>query len=215
MKIIIIILSIILSATSFSTENENTTKSIETKAPTVDNITISNIANEELIQNVMGSIDEDSEEMNKMNEIGDLVDAEVQKPNPDWVKVEQLYNELSMYTNKLAVNMMKTLKEGGLDKTEPNFEEEINNELMSDMSLDEDISSNSLDEKEIMEAIKKEIPDRELERMEYLSSKIAKEIERPNPDWNQVEKDYNELSKYTNKVTVIIMRVEKNKNGAK
>ncbi|MCQ8211233.1 hypothetical protein NON08_01445 [Cetobacterium somerae] len=215
MKIIIIILAIILSVTSFSTDNTPTTNTTNTKGPTVDNISISNIANEELIQNVMGSIDENSEEMNKMNEIGDLVDAEVQKPNPDWVKVEQLYNELSMYTNKLAVNMMKTLKEGGLDKTEPDFEEEINNELMSDMVLDEDTSSNSLDEKEIMKAIKKEIPDRELERMEYLSSKIAKEIERPNPDWVQVEKDYNELSKYTNKVTVIIMKVEKNKNGAK
>lgn len=215
MKIIIIIMSIILSVTSFSTENKVNTDVEVTKAPTVDNISISNMANEEFIQNVMGSVDENSEEMNKMNEIGDLVDAEVQKPNPDWVKVEQLYNELSMYTNKLAVNMMRTLKEGGLDKTEPNFEEEINNELMSDMVIDEDVTTNTVDEKEIMNAIKKEIPDRELERMEYLSSKIAKEIERPNPDWVQVEKDYNELSRYTNKVTVVIMKVEKNKNGAK
>ena len=71
-----------------------------------------------------------------------------------------------------------------------------------------------MDEKEVMKAIKKGMSDRELERMEYLSSKIAKEIERPKPDWDQVEKDYNELSKYTNKVTVIIMKVEKDKNGA-
>ena len=149
-----------------------------------------------------------------MNEIGELVDAEVQKEKPDWTKVEDLYNELSMYTNKMAVNMMRTLKEGGLDKSEPNFEEEINNELMSDMVLDDDVSSNSMDEKEVMKAIKKGMSDRELERMEYLSSKIAKEIERPKPDWDQVEKDYNELSKYTNKVTVIIMKVEKDKNGA-
>lgn len=92
--------------------------------------------------------------------------------------------------------------------------EEINNKLMSDMVLDDDVSSNSMDEKEVMKAIKKGMSDRELERMEYLSSKIAKDIERPKPDWDQVEKDYNELSKYINKVTVIIMKVEKDKNGA-
>ncbi len=212
MKIVIITLSLILSIASFSTENIDTKND---QVPTVENISVSNIANEEFIQNVMGSIEEDSEETNKMNEIGDLVDAEVQKPNPDWVKVEQLYNELSMYTNKLAVNMMKTLKEGGLEKSEPNFEEEMNNELMSDMVLDEDVPSNSADEKEIMTAIKKGMTDRELERMEYLSSKIANEIERPNPDWKQVEKDYNELSKYTNKVTVIIMKAGKNRDRAK
>lgn len=212
MKIVIITLSLILSIASFSTENIDTKND---QVPTVENISVSNIANEEFIQNVMGSIEEDSEETNKMNEIGDLVDAEVQKPNPDWVKVEQLYNELSMYTNKLAVNMMKTLKEGGLEKSEPNFEEEMNNELMSDMVLDEDVPSNSADEKEIMTAIKKGMTGRELERMEYLSSKIANEIERPNPDWKQVEKDYNELSKYTNKVTVIIMKAGKNRDRAK
>lgn len=212
MKIVIITLSLILSIASFSTENIDTKND---QVPTVENISVSNIANEEFIQNVMGSIEEDSEETNKMNEIGDLVDAEVQKPNPDWVKVEQLYNELSIYTNKLAVNMMKTLKEGGLEKSEPNFEEEMNNELMSDMVLDEDVPSNSADEKEIMSAIKKGMTDRELERMEYLSSKIASEIERPNPDWKQVEKDYNELSKYTNKVTVIIMKAGKNRDRAK
>ncbi|WP_418965406.1 hypothetical protein [Cetobacterium sp.] len=212
MKIVIITLSLILSIASFSTENIDTKND---QVPTVENISVSNIANEEFIQNVMGSIEEDSEETNKMNEIGDLVDAEVQKPNPDWVKVEQLYNELSIYTNKLAVNMMKTLKEGGLEKSEPNFEEEMNNELMSDMVLDEDVPSNSADEKEIMTAIKKGMTDRELERMEYLSSKIASEIERPNPDWKQVEKDYNELSKYTNKVTVIIMKAGKNRDRAK
>lgn len=212
MKIIMIMLSIILSTVSFSIEN---TTNLDAKSPTVDNISVSNMANEEFIQNVMGSIEEDSEEMNKMNEIGDLVDAEVQKTNPDWVKVERLYNELSIYTNKLAVNMMKTLKEGGFDKTEPNFEAEMNNEIMSDMVLDDDIGANSVDETEIMNAIKKGMTDRELERMEYLSSKIASEIERANPDWQQVEKDYNELSKYTNKVTVIIMKVEKTKNGVK
>lgn len=212
MKIVIITLSLILSIASFSKENIDTKND---QVPTVENISVSNIANEEFIQNVMGSIEEDSEETNKMNEIGDLVDAEVQKPNPDWVKVEQLYNELSIYTNKLAVNMMKTLKEGGLEKSEPNFEEEMNNELMSDMVLDEDVPSNSADEKEIMTAIKKGMTDRELERMEYLSSKIASEIERPNPDWKQVEKDYNELSKYTNKVTVIIMKAGKNRDRAK
>ena len=86
------------------------------------------MANEQFIQNVMGNLGEDLENMEKMNEIGELVDAEVQKEKPDWTKVEDLYNELSMYTNKMAVNMMRTLKEGGLDKSEPNFEEEINNE---------------------------------------------------------------------------------------
>lgn len=210
MKIILIILSIMLSNMSFSVEDTN---NLNTKPSTVDNLSISDLANEEFIQNVMGSMGENLEDMDKMNELGEEVDAEVQKENPDWVKVEALYNELSIYTNKLAVDMMRTLKEGGLDKSEPNFEEEINNELMSDMVLDEDISSNSVDEKEIMEAIKKGMTGRELERMEYLSSKIATEIERPNPDWNQIEKDYNELSKYTNRVTVIIMKVEKNKNG--
>lgn len=211
MKIIFIMLSIILSITSFSTEDKN---SSNVNTITVENISVTNMVNEEFIQNVMGSLSDESENMDKMNEIGEQVDAEVQKEKPDWTKVESLYNELSMYTNKLAVNMMRTLKEGGLDKSEPNFEEEINNELMSDMVLDDDVSSNFMEEQEIMKAIKKEMPDRELERMEYLSTKIAKEIERANPDWNQVEKDYNELSKYTNKVTVIIMKVEKNKNGA-
>ena len=201
MKIILIVLSMMLSITSFSAEETN---NLNTNAPTIENVSVSNMANEQFIQNVMGNLGEDSENMEKMNEIGELVDA----------KVEDLYNELSMYTNKMAVNMMRTLKEGGLDKSEPNFEEEINNELMSDMVLDDDVSSNSMDEKEVMKAIKKGMSDRELERMEYLSSKIAKEIERPKPDWDQVEKDYNELSKYTNKVTVIIMKVEKDKNGA-
>lgn len=211
MKIIFIMLSIILSITSFSTEDKN---SSNVNTITVENISVTNMVNEEFIQNVMGSLSDESENMDKMNEIGEQVDAEVQKEKPDWTKVEFLYNELSMYTNKLAVNMMRTLKEGGFDKSEPNFEEEINNELMSDMVLDDDVSSNFMEEQEIMKAIKKEMPDRELERMEYLSTKIAKEIERANPDWDQVEKDYNELSKYTNKVTVIIMKVEKNKNGA-
>ncbi|WP_432205027.1 hypothetical protein ACQ9ZF_03430 [Cetobacterium somerae] len=209
MKKIFIILSFILSVTSFSTEVASET---ETKTPTIENISVTNLSNEQFIQNVMGNIDADSEITTKMDEIGELVDAEVQKPKPDWNKVEQLYNELSIYTNKLAVSMMRTLKEEGVEKTEPNIEEEINSELMSDMNLDQDIPTNSLEEKEIMDAIRKEMPDRDLERMEYLSSKIATEIERPKPDWDQVEKDYNELSRYTNKVTVIIMKVEKNRN---
>ncbi len=210
MKIILIILSMMLSVTSFSVEETN---NLNTNAPTVENVSVPNMANEQFIQ-VIGNMGEDSEDMEKLNEIGERVDAEVQKENPDWIKVEELYNELSIYTNKLAVNMMRALKEGGLDKNEPNFEEEINSELMSDMVLDEDVSSSTMNEKEIMEAIKKGMSDRELERMEYLSSKIATETERPKPDWDQVEKDYNELSKYTNRVTVIIMKVEKNRNGA-
>lgn len=210
MKIILIILSMMLSVTSFSVEETN---NLNTNAPTVENVSVPNMANEQFIQ-VIGNMGEDSEDMEKLNEIGERVDAEVQKENPDWIKVEELYNELSIYTNKLAVNMMRALKEGGLDKNKPNFEEEINSELMSDMVLDEDVSSSTMNEKEIMEAIKKGMSDRELERMEYLSSKIATETERPKPDWDQVEKDYNELSKYTNRVTVIIMKVEKNRNGA-
>ncbi|MHA4989015.1 hypothetical protein [Cetobacterium somerae] len=210
MKIILIILSMMLSVTSFSVEETN---NLNMNAPTVENVSVPNMANEQFIQ-VIGNMGEDSEDMEKLNEIGERVDAEVQKENPDWIKVEELYNELSIYTNKLAVNMMRALKEGGLDKNEPNFEEEINSELMSDMVLDEDVSSSTMNEKEIMEAIKKGMSDRELERMEYLSSKIATETERPKPDWDQVEKDYNELSKYTNRVTVIIMKVEKNRNGA-
>lgn len=210
MKIILIILSMMLSVTSFSVEETN---NLNMNASTVENVSVPNMANEQFIQ-VIGNMGEDSEDMEKLNEIGERVDAEVQKENPDWIKVEELYNELSIYTNKLAVNMMRALKEGGLDKNEPNFEEEINSELMSDMVLDEDVSSSTMNEKEIMEAIKKGMSDRELERMEYLSSKIATETERPKPDWDQVEKDYNELSKYTNRVTVIIMKVEKNRNGA-
>ena len=54
---------------------------------------------------------------------------------------------------------------------------------------------------------------KEIARMEEISGKISTEIELPNPNWEQVEKDYNELSKYTNKVTVIIMQVEKKRNG--
>ena len=76
MKIILIVLSIILSAISFSAE---VTNNLNTNAPTIDNISISNMANEEFIQNVMGNIGEDPENMDKMNEIGEQVDAEVQK----------------------------------------------------------------------------------------------------------------------------------------
>ncbi|MGL4945535.1 MAG: hypothetical protein ACRC4Z_04670, partial [Fusobacteriaceae bacterium] len=130
------------------------------------------------------------------------------------VKVEELYNQLSLYTNKVAVNMMRTLKEGGLEKTEPNFEQEMNNEIVSDMFLDQDMPSDPVDEAEIMEAIKKGMTAKEIARMEEISGKISTEIELQNPNWEQVEKDYNELSKYTNKVTVIIMQVEKKRNGA-
>ncbi|MGL5961508.1 MAG: hypothetical protein ACRCZ0_06090, partial [Cetobacterium sp.] len=153
--------------------------------------------------------------MEKMSVIGEAVDNEVLKSSPDWVKVEQLYNELSVYTNKVSVNMMKTLKEVGLDKTEPNFEAEMNNEIMSDMVLDQGMEENAVNEKEIMDAIKKGMTVKEIERMEELSGRISLEIEKENPKWDEVENDYNELSKYTNKVTVIIMQVEnKNKNGA-
>ncbi|MGL5051172.1 MAG: hypothetical protein ACRC6E_11200, partial [Fusobacteriaceae bacterium] len=185
-----------------------------TIAPVIENISISDISNEDFIISVIGSLEADPEIMAKMDVLGEEVDSEVQKENPNWKKVEQLYNELSVYTNKVSVNMMRTLKEVGLDKTEPNFEEEMNNEIMSDMVLDQGISmdSNPADEKQIMDAIKKDMTNREIARMEELSERISIEIEKSSPNWEQVENDYNELSKYTNKVTVIIMQVEKNKS---
>ncbi|MGL4999881.1 hypothetical protein [Cetobacterium sp.] len=230
MKKILILLVFILSIVSFSeeisdevqnlTQNESLVEGVVvpaipvTIAPVIENISISDISNEDFIISVIGSLEADPEIMAKMDVLGEEVDSEVQKENPNWKKVEQLYNELSVYTNKVSVNMMRTLKEVGLDKTEPNFEEEMNNEIMSDMVLDQGISMSSdpADEKEIMDAIKKGMTSREIARMEELSERISIEIEKSSPSWEQVENDYNELSKYTNKVTIIIMQVEKNKS---
>ncbi|MGL5544368.1 MAG: hypothetical protein ACRDB6_04560 [Cetobacterium sp.] len=213
MKKILIILSLIVSIVSFSTEISNELID-ENSYPVIENVSVTDVANEDFIISVMGSLESDPEIMEKINEIGEIVDSEVAKENPDWVKVEELYNQLSLYTNKVAVNMMRTLKEGGLEKTEPNFEQEMNNEIVSDMFLDQDMPSDPVDEAEIMEAIKKGMTAKEIARMEEISGKISTEIELQNPNWEQVEKDYNELSKYTNKVTVIIMQVEKKRNGA-
>ncbi|WP_047382330.1 MULTISPECIES: hypothetical protein [unclassified Cetobacterium] len=212
MKKILIILISICSIVSFSAEIVNEVVN-DNSVPIIENVSISDVANEEFIISVMGSLESDPEIMNKINEIGEIVDSEVQKDSPDWKKVEELYNELSIYTNKVAVNMMRTLKEGGLEKSDPNFESDMNNEIVSDMFLDQDMPSNPVDENEIMEAIKKGMTTKEIARMEEISGKISTEIELPNPNWEQVEKDYNELSKYTNKVTVIIMQVEKKRNG--
>ncbi|MGL4672667.1 hypothetical protein [Cetobacterium sp.] len=216
MKKILIVLSLIVSLVSFSAEilNEPVNEpNNENSTPVIQNVSVSDVGNEEFIISVMGSLESDPDIMEKMNEIGEIVDSEVAKENPDWVKVERLYNELSVYTNKVSVNMMRTLKEGGLEKSEPNFEQEMNSEMVSDMFLDQDIPANPVDESEIMEAIKKGMTAKEIARMEEISGKISAEIELPNPNWEQVENDYNELSKYTNKVTVIIMQVEKKRNG--
>lgn len=216
MKKILIVLSLIVSLVSFSAEilNESVNEpNNENSTPVIQNVSVSDVGNEEFIISVMGSLESDPEIMNKINEIGEIVDSEVQKDSPDWKKVEELYNELSIYTNKVAVNMMRTLKEGGLEKSDPNFESDMNNEIVSDMFLDQDMPSNPVDENEIMEAIKKGMTAKEIARMEEISGKISAEIELPNPNWEQVENDYNELSKYTNKVTVIIMQVEKKRNG--
>lgn len=210
MKIILIILSIMLSVISFSTEKaDDSSKNI----PTIDKTVASKIANKELIQNIMGNIGKDSENIDKMNEIGEQVDTEIQKEKPNWEKVETLYNELSTYTNKLALETIKTLKENGMDKNEADFENDIANDLVSDTGLEE-VLPKSIDEKEVVEAIKKGMTDSDLERMEYLSSKITKEIDKTKPNWTEVEKDYNELSRYTNKVTVILMKEGKEKNKA-
>ncbi|MGL4424827.1 MAG: hypothetical protein ACRCZR_07385 [Cetobacterium sp.] len=215
MKKILVLLAFVLSLTSFSNEEVEITPIPANIAPVIENISISDVGNEDFIISVLGSLEADPEIMEKMSVIGEAVDNEVLKSSPDWVKVEQLYNELSVYTNKVSVNMMKTLKEVGLDKTEPNFEAEMNNEIMSDMVLDQGMEENAVNEKEIMDAIKKGMTVKEIERMEELSGRISLEIEKENPKWDEVENDYNELSKYTNKVTVIIMQVEnKNKNGA-
>lgn len=210
MKIILIILSIMLSVISFSTEKaDDSSKNI----PTIDKTVASKIVNKELIQNIMGNIGKDSENIDKMNEIGEQVDTEIQKEKPNWEKVETLYNELSTYTNKLALETIKTLKENGMDKNEADFENDIANDLVSDTGLEE-VLPKSVDEKEVVEAIKKGMTDSDLERMEYLSSKITKEIDKTKPNWTEVEKDYNELSRYTNKVTVILMKEGKEKNKA-
>ncbi|MEG0070101.1 MAG: hypothetical protein RR693_10000, partial [Cetobacterium sp.] len=92
-------------------------------------------------------------------------------------------------------------------------EEEINEEVMADMLPDDELSSNPIEEKEVLDKINKEMTKKELDRMDELSSNIATEIDKSNPNWDQVEKDYNELSKYTNKITVIIIRLEKSKNN--
>lgn len=139
------------------------------------------------------------------------MDTEIQKEKPNWEKVETLYNELSTYTNKLALETIKTLKENGMDKSEADFENDIANDLVSDTGLEE-VLPKSVDEKEVVEAIKKGMTDSDLERMEYLSSKITKEIDKTKPNWTEVEKDYNELSRYTNKVAVILMKIGKERN---
>lgn len=139
------------------------------------------------------------------------MDTEIQKEKPNWEKVETLYNELSTYTNKLALETIKTLKENGMDKSEADFENDIANDLVSDTGLEE-VLPKSVDEKEVVEAIKKGMTDSDLERMEYLSSKITKEIDKTKPNWTEVEKDYNELSIYTNKVAVILMKIGKERN---
>ncbi|MGL5000672.1 MAG: hypothetical protein ACRC6J_02990 [Cetobacterium sp.] len=234
MKKIIVLLTFILCIKSFSTEMSASTEitvepkvqsevAIEPMMPiipvqnpaTIENISISDLSNEDFIISVIGSLEADPEIMEKMSVLGEEVDLEVQKESPDWKKVEQLYNELSVYTNKVSVNMMRTLKEVGLDKTEPNFEAEMNNEIISDMVLDQGMSmeADPADEKEIMDAIQKGMTNREIARMEDLSGRISIEIEKESPNWEQVESEYNELSKYTNKVTVIIMQVEKNKSS--
>lgn len=100
-----------------------------------------------------------------------------------------------------------------MDKNEADFENDIANDLISDTGLEE-VLPKSADEKEVVEAIKKGMTDSDLERMEYLSSKITKEIDKTKPNWTEVEKDYNELSRYTNKVTVILMKEGKEKNKA-
>ena len=150
MKKILIILISICSIVSFSAEIVNEVVN-DNSVPIIENVSISDVANEEFIISVMGSLESDPEIMNKINEIGEIVDSEVQKDSPDWKKVEELYNELSIYTNKVAVNMMRTLKEGGLEKSDPNFESDMNNEIVSDMFLDQDMPSNPVDENEIME----------------------------------------------------------------
>lgn len=200
MKKILFILCLLLSVVTFS----------------IESITSNQMPNEEFIQNIIDKIDADPEIMEKMDKIGEEVDREVEKENPDWTKVEMLYNELSIYTNGVAVDIMKTLKEKDYAKENPDFEEEINNEVISDMIPDGGYLEGSLDEKKIMDAINSEMTLKELDRMDELSTKISIEIEKENPNWDEVEKDYNELSKYTNRITVIIMKIEKEniiKNG--
>ncbi|MEG1339010.1 hypothetical protein [Cetobacterium sp.] len=207
MKKLIILFLLVISITSFTIQDNKLPETL----PTISNISQTPIPPEELLQNMMTNIDGDPKVVEKMDALGEEVDNEIQKENPDWVKVEKLYNELSIYTNKIAVDMMRSMKEKGVEKENPEYEEEINEEVMADMLPDDEISTNPIEEKEVLDAINKEMTKKELDRMDELSSNIATEIDKQNPNWDQVEKDYNELSKYTNKVTVIIIRLEKNK----
>lgn len=207
MKKLIIIFSMVLSISSFTIQEG---KVLETP-PVTANTSSDTIPPEDFLQNMLSNIDAEPEIMSKMDTLGEEVDNEIQKANPDWKKVERLYNELSVYTNKIAVDMMKNMKGKGVEKQNSEFEEEINEEVIADMLPDGEISSNPVKEKEVLAEIDKEMSPKELARMDELSSNIALEINKENPDWIQVERDYNELSKYTNKITVIIIRLEKNK----
>ncbi|WP_297596162.1 hypothetical protein [uncultured Cetobacterium sp.] len=207
MKKLIIIFSMVLSISSFTIQEG---KVLETP-PVTANTSSDTIPPEDFLQNMLSNIDAEPEIMSKMDTLGEEVDNEIQKANPDWKKVERLYNELSVYTNKIAVDMMKNMKGKGVEKQNSEFEEEINEEVIADMLPDGEISSNPVEEKEVLAEIDKEMSPKELARMDELSSNIALEINKENPDWIQVERDYNELSKYTNKITVIIIRLEKNK----
>ncbi|MGL5960480.1 MAG: hypothetical protein ACRCZ0_00810, partial [Cetobacterium sp.] len=106
MKKILVLLAFVLSLTSFSNEEVEITPIPANIAPVIENISISDVGNEDFIISVLGSLEADPEIMEKMSVIGEAVDNEVLKSSPDWVKVEQLYNELSVYTNKVSVNMM-------------------------------------------------------------------------------------------------------------
>ncbi|MEG0236109.1 hypothetical protein [Cetobacterium sp.] len=209
MKKLIILFLLVLSITSFTIQDNKLPEIL----PTISNISQTQIPPEELLQNMMTNIDGDPKVVEKMDALGEEVDNEIQKENPDWIKVEKLYNELSVYTNKIAVDTMRSMKEKGIEKENPEYEEEINEEVMADMLPDDELSSNPIEEKEVLDKINKEMTKKELDRMDELSSNIATEIDKSNPNWDQVEKDYNELSKYTNKITVIIIRLEKSKNN--
>ncbi|MEG0517193.1 MAG: hypothetical protein RR523_16250, partial [Cetobacterium sp.] len=126
MKKLIILFLLVISITSFTIQDNKLPETL----PTISNISQTPIPPEELLQNMMTNIDGDPKVVEKMDALGEEVDNEIQKENPDWVKVEKLYNELSIYTNKIAVDMMRSMKEKGVEKENPEYEEEINEEVM-------------------------------------------------------------------------------------
>ncbi|MGL4977104.1 MAG: hypothetical protein ACRC5G_03730, partial [Cetobacterium sp.] len=70
MKKILVLLAFVLSLTSFSEEEVKITPIPANVAPVIENISISDVGNEDFIISVLGSLEADPEIMEKMSVIG-------------------------------------------------------------------------------------------------------------------------------------------------